>query len=49
MVPRSPFGTKTGNQALHRENGRIIEGIVLRNLSGTFSTKLMNLEYDSRK
>ena len=32
-----------------KENGRIIEGIVLRNLTGTFSTKLMNLEYDSRK
>ena len=32
-----------------KENGRIIEGIVLRNLTGNFSMKLMNLEYDSRK
>ena len=32
-----------------KENGRIIEGIVLRNPTGNFSMKLMNLEYDSRK
>ena len=32
-----------------KENGRIIEGVVLRNLTGNFSMKLMNLEYDSKK
>ena len=32
-----------------KENGRIIEGIVLKNLTCRFSMKLMNLEYDSRK
>ena len=32
-----------------KESGRIIEGIVLRNVSGKFSTKLMNLDYDSTK
>jgi len=32
-----------------KENGRIIEGIVLRNHASTFSVKLMNLEYDSKK
>ena len=32
-----------------KEKGRIIEGIVLKNQSCTFSTKLMNLEYDSKK
>jgi len=32
-----------------KSNGRIIEGVVLRNAKGNFSMKLMNLEYDSRK
>jgi len=32
-----------------KENGRIIEGIVLKSLTCRFSVKLMNLEYDSRK
>ena len=32
-----------------QENKRIIEGIVLRNQSGSFSTKVMNLLYDSKK
>ena len=32
-----------------KENGRIIEGLVLRNVSGKFSMKLMNLDYDSTK
>ena len=31
------------------KNGRIIEGVVLRNPSGTFSTKVMNMLYDSKK
>ena len=32
-----------------KENRKIIEGIVVRNESGSFSCKIMNLEYDSRK
>jgi hypothetical protein len=32
-----------------KETGRIIEGIVLRNPSGNFSMKLMNMFYDSTK
>ena len=32
-----------------QKNGRIIEGIVLRNPTSTFSCKLMNMLYDSKK
>ena len=32
-----------------KKNGKIIEGIVVRDESGSFSCKIMNLEYDSRK
>ena len=32
-----------------QEEGRIIEGIVLRNPAGSFSVKLMNMLYDSKK
>jgi len=30
-------------------NGKVIEGVVVRNEEGTFSAKIMNLSYDSKK
>jgi len=32
-----------------KANGKIIEGIVVRNETGTFSAKVVNLLYDSKK